>query len=441
MPVFLFGIFISIGYLILLSALGVARPNLLHYVTFPLFAAFPTWMSLVAFSSNIAASGLAMLFACAGACAYSLVLARDGNGMSTREWMALACLCVFCAAGIGIYQTYLFVVVNLALGVLLVRIQRSPIGLVSIAINVALLLGALIVAIVLYKTLDLVSLRIVGVDRSGYVGQFLDIGRFLSDPMGMFDIALSALKRTYGGDSAYYGVQVQGFQWLMVAGAFGLLLGSGPYRLGERLIVAGIAAFITFSPFVMHLFSGGMPLRTLVAVPAVVWLFALFGLTCGRRWIEGATVLALTFSLFGLLHSSSMMQAADTYRQINDRTLAADIYRRIAEVNPDFDREQQYVVDIHGAKSFDSMYPRVWSSTWGYSFFEWDGGNPYFRMLPHMRALGYANLTLAAPEQRQENLAHFKGMPTWPAVGSVQLVNGVTLIKLGNTPGYPFNVR
>ena len=71
----------------------------MHYLTFPLFAAFPTWMLLAAFSSNIAVSGLAMLFACAGVRAYGLVLERDGRVMSVRVLLAFCCMVIFCAAG------------------------------------------------------------------------------------------------------------------------------------------------------------------------------------------------------------------------------------------------------------------------------------------------------------------------------------------------------
>lgn len=441
LPVFLFGLFIGTAYLFLLSAHDVERPRLLHYATFPLFAAFPTWLFLAAFAANIAAAGLGMLFSCLAALAYRKLLGRGQAGLTPDNWLLVGGMSVSGCVAMGIYQTFLFVIAVAALGVLLTHSRRMGASCVAVIVDAALLLLALIVGILLYKAIDLAFLRLAGVEASGYVGQFFDVGRLLANPAAMLAEAFDALSRTYRGDASYYGVGVIGFPLLMLAGALSIVFARGTITLAQRALGIAIGAILVVAPFVMHLLSGGMPLRTMVAVPAVVWLFGMLGLTSGRRWIEGMASVALILSLFGILHVSNTIQAADTYARAHDRILAADLYRRIAEANPGFDRGKPHIVDIFGGKEFDSLYPRGWSSTWGYSFFEWDGGNPYHRMLPHMRALGYTNLVLAPPAQREANLAAFNEMPAWPATGAVRVVGGVTLIKLGSAPGYPFNLR
>lgn len=437
---FVFGFFSSVGYLILLDAHGVRRPGLVHYAAFPLFVAFPTWLYLAAFAANIGAAGLGLLFCCLAALGYSRFVGRVQLGEARQTWIPLVVVALMSALAMGIYQTYVFVVVVLSLGVLLGVSLRGPVPCRKLIADASVLLIALLLGIALYKLIDVLFLKLLGVQASGYVGQFANIRLLLDNPIAMIDVAWDALRRTYGGDAAYYGIEMPGFPLLMVLGVLALAVSSPRIALPQRLCNVLLGIVLLGTPFVMHLLSGGMPLRTMVAVPSVVWLFAVIGLTCGHRWLESMTSIALLVSVFGILHIVNGMQAVDSYVRAHDRHLAADLYRRIAESNPGFDVRKPQVVDIHGGKPFESAFPRTWSSTWGYSFFEWDGGNPQHRILPYMRLLGYSNLVLAPPESRQVNLRHFAAMPSWPAVGSVRVVDGVTLIKLGEAPGHPFNL-
>src|SRR5262249_49326528 len=64
LPLALFGLFCSIGYVLFLRAIGEAYSNPLSVAFFPLFATFPTWAFLTAFRSNTPTAGLGIAFSC-----------------------------------------------------------------------------------------------------------------------------------------------------------------------------------------------------------------------------------------------------------------------------------------------------------------------------------------------------------------------------------------
>jgi len=438
LPTFLFGIFMCAGYLIVMAAHDVDRLELVHYVTFPLFVAFPVWIFLSAFSSNVAASGLAMVFSALALKHCKKLIEQDGLRNVKKVATHAMRAAIFCAAAIGIYQTFIFVVAVLALGLVLASAQRNHWTISRIAMQLLQVLAVMLLGLLFYKIIDLVFMRALHVERSGYVEQFSNVDQLLAKPREMFFSTWASLKAIYGGSAQKYGVEVIGFPLLMLSGALGVVFGRS-FRGWQKVWASIIVACIACIPFMMELISGGMPLRTFIAVPSVFWLFSMFGMTAGVRWLEGLAGIALVLSLYGVMHSTNTLQATQAYVKSHDQMLAADIYRRIAEVSPDFDRTKIYMVDVFGAKEFESLYPRIPSSTLGYSFFEWDDGNPEGRMLAHMRALGYTNLRVIPFEQRKENFKKFEEMPMWPAMGSVKNVNGVILIKLGRYRGYPFN--
>lgn len=183
-----------------------------------------------------------------------------------------------------------------------------------------------------------------------------------------------------------------------------------------------------------------MPTRTLVAVPAVVWLFAVIGMTSRSYALALIAFLSTALALMQIIYTSNLLQAAHQFARIHDQALAAQISDRIVEAHPDFDPRKTYAVDFFGAHPFVTSYPRPPSSTSGFSFFEWDGGNEE-RILDYMGLIGYANLRTPSFDQRRRDLSEFQQMSEWPSRDSVRIVGDVTLVKLGPARGFlPFTV-
>ena len=76
-----------------------------------------------------------------------------------------------------------------------------------------------------------------------------------------------------------------------------------------------------------------------------------------------------------------------------------------------------------------SVYPLVYTTTSGASFFEWDDGNP-LRMVRYMNLVGYPQYVPVAIDQRPRFASVYQEMPIWPMEGSVKLLDGVVLVKL-----------
>jgi len=134
------------------------------------------------------------------------------------------------------------------------------------------------------------------------------------------------------------------------------------------------------------------------------------------------------------LYTFSSFQAQKRLVLDHDRQLASQIYQRIVAEIPDFDRTKTYPIDFYGAHEFRTRYKEIGDSTWSASFFEWDGGNPD-RIVKFMIILGYSNFAQIGDATRAALLPAEKIMPIWPARGSVQVVDGTVLVRLGKEPG------
>lgn len=192
---------------------------------------------------------------------------------------------------------------------------------------------------------------------------------------------------------------------------------------------------MTLIPFAIHPLAGDrMPYRSLVSVPYVFWFFAAAAALSPIAWLRRAGIALVIVVALQCLHTFSSFQAQKRLVLDHDRQLASQIYQRIASEIPDFDRNRTYQIDFYGGYKFHTVYKEVHRSTWSGSFFEWDRGNAE-RIVKFMTILGYSNFQELDDATRTSLLPVIKKMPIWPAAGSVQVVDGVILVRLGKRPG------
>ncbi len=171
----------------------------------------------------------------------------------------------------------------------------------------------------------------------------------------------------------------------------------------------------------------------MVSLPYVVWLLSLM-IMFSRNYLSrifGAIVVLILL----IQQSSALGQYAAATRigQMNDRHLASDIYIRMSYANPNFNPDDTHILDIYGYKTIDTIYPRVPTSTINSSFFDWDAGN-MSRIVSYMRLVGYSNIRMIDKSLIEKNVNYFRNMPKYPNIGSVQYIDGIYLIKLGDNP-------
>lgn len=442
-PTFLFGLGMVLSYPLLLSCFGVRRLGPVHYLAFPLYAGFPTWIFLTSFTTASCWVGVAQLAVVVALDRYrrvadALALGLPRNHIAIGANAVLSVLAL--AVAMGFYQAFVVSFVVLGLGMLLVTHHGSAMSFRGTAQRV-LTLGALtILGIALYAAIDAAFRRAFGLQNTHYIEGFLNLRALIESPLSVAGQTFHSFADVYAGRAAVYTIDTVSFPLIILSG-LGAIAFWRSTSIGDRVLRLTLAAGILCLPFVQHLLNGGaMPLRTLVAIPAIFWLFAMIGLTSRVRAVAMIALFATALGLLQIVYASNLYFAAAHFARIHDQELAAAVYARIAEMHPDFDSRKTYSVDFFGACPFETSYPRPASSTSGFSFFEWDGGNEE-RILDYMSLIGYANLRSPSFDQRRQDLSEFKQMSVWPSRDSVRIVGDVTLVKLGPTRGFlPFNV-
>jgi hypothetical protein len=435
-PLLLFGLACAAGYLMVAASLRRGPAGLAFYVLFPLFSAFPTLFFILDFTGNTLGMAAGLLLSCGSILAFSRSLDRPGSFFSTRRITEAAVQVAIATAAIGCYQSFALLILLGNCGVFLTRLIESRNYSVRYIVSTNLYILLIFVAPILTNQLIFLGAVALWPDEPrAYIETYLRLDLLTQSPLETFSQSLQDYASVYLGSEAVYGFRYLSFPLLIIAGMATLVWMSRHGGMGAAAFVLLYAAGMTYVPFAFHLISGGdLPYRALVAVPMAFWFFASAATSSdwrAMRLVAGglAAVVALQS-----LYTLSMFQGSRRLVYQHDVELASQIYDRIAQQADRFDRQRNYAIDVFGAYDFRSIYPSIDGSTWGASFFAWDGGNPV-RMVKFMQILGYKNLLLMTQKNRQALLPTMLVMPVWPRDGSVLVIDNKVLVKLGKKPG------
>lgn len=445
LPTFLFGLLCATGYTVLARTFDIQKSKFLYYALFPIIVAYPTWYLLIEFASNTPAAGLGFFFSCASTYYFKslseTIYERNTIPLDSQfVRMCIACV-LLSAAAIGSYQSFLFVQLALGCGVIIFQILRQEEN--NNYIRAIILLGILAATgltayFLIWKTL-LVSLN---VNTSSYVSGFINVKLLFSEPLSIMLRLARQAWRVYTGSSHIYGIASPALLLPLLLGVFGLttqlrLWRKPPQKLNvrTRATFTLLVGIIIILPFGLNpLSSGILPTRALVGIPFSMWLLCLIGFATAPRLGARIALFILPILFFQFIYINVNMQAGRSLARTHDRLLAVQIYDRIAQRVPSFNLKDKYKIDFFGSKTFHTPYPKPWSGAGSHSFFEWDLGNPY-RIGTYMKLIGLDNLSVVGVDQRRDFLPRFKKMPSWPAEGSIQMIENVILVKLSDKPG------
>lgn len=431
----LFCVLASAAYVLLLRAHGMASDRRSFFL-FPVFAAFPVWFFIGEFYGNFFSAAVGLVLTAIAAAVFHAGVVRQPPIGWRPLLVATAISAVFIGTAMGAYQSFVLAFGSIGLGVILFAATRNPLFPVRLVLKQ---LGALGLTICAGGAFYAIVSRLF---RSGlsqdvaYIDEFLRPALLLARPLVVVEATAREAFDFYGGSAAVYGAGFGAVGALMVLGTVSIARSvKGP---GRVLLVLLISTACLGLPFALSLVAGGaltVPFRSLVGVPYVVWLFGAIALHDRRIVCRALTSVALVAALYQVAFLHSSYSASVQLSLEHDKALAGQIYRRVVEKLPDFNRQARYNVDLHGAKSFASRaLVRVPTSTIGRSFFDWDGGNAD-RILIFMRIVGYDGMAPLGSDQRRAMLTEYATMPMWPAEGSVRRVGDAVLVKLGDIPG------
>jgi hypothetical protein len=331
------------------------------------------------------------------------------------------------------YQSFVFAIASVSLGFVVIGALEENTGWKSSLVRCVWVGGCVVLGVVIYEVMQIALLALTHLGSERYVTHFLNWNALRTNPWHVVWVVIVRGLQTYGGSAEVFGVTLIGFA-IVVALGFAAIVSWPARSWRSRIIATLVAALLAAQPFLLHVAAGGdLPARTLVAVPAVMWLLARLGSASPRRALAVVSVFAIALAAVQSLYALNLLQTANEFARKHDEALAAALYERIVAVEPGA-ANTRATVDIYGEQRFDSLYPRPTPATMGYSFFEWDGGNAY-RITAYLHLLGYPQFEVASQQQRRADDAIFPAMPSWPASGSVRTSNGVILIKLGPVPG------
>lgn len=383
--------------------------------TLPYYLAFETYNLEV--SAGIALVALGALF-----------LFRSEAGARHRVNLMLSG--VLLLAAISVYQSLLGLWVCAgALGLLWrhlaqPRTGEQPPGR-SLLRYSAEFAGVTLAAFAVYKVMERLTYLIVA--KSPYTESVVKWGTvpLTATFRSLLDFAVSVVRGTafWGASSLWVTYLLAGALviWILVR-----------TRGGRALKVTLVIAFV-LSPFLLVAVLGWAPpvrsLQGFQLMVAGVWglAFTVASSRAARRILAAVAILLL------------LRQAQDTNRMFLSETMRWQADRDIA--NRILDRVYGLalppagpvpVAFVGGLKiSADPNFIRT--DSFGGSFFEWEGGNAW-RIMAFVRSMG--NQRLLAPSRAQLETARTwaKGMPDWPAAGSVVRQDGLVVVKLSGPP-------
>ncbi|MDX8481258.1 glucosyltransferase domain-containing protein [Mesorhizobium sp. VK24D] len=416
-----FGAGCVVAYLLVMDAIDKHELSIAEYACFAIFCAFPTWFFIVEFYSNIAAVGIGMA---ASALAVWLIGEKNIPVASSRFLVAIA------AGGyaISIYQSFAPAILVLGIAVCVLQARAgSERSLPKDLIRV----GVMVTGSAIFYVVGNAIFKSFTSQRSEYFESLFQPGFLFQHPMVVTGRVLEALGGALGLDHGTYGVILWAVPLLVALGGWTLFKESPR----TRLLLLAAALVCLFIPFGVHVLAAGiMPVRSLVGLPIAVWLFVYLAVTSSNARISIVSAILLGVVTFQIQVIQNYRQASSYLVDKHDTLLAAAIYDRLA-ATPGFDTKRSYALSVFGGLPFATNYPRPPSSTVGYSFFEWDGGNPW-RITYYMKLLGYSNLNGPTDQQVDQTIVRLSTMPVWPVPGSLEIQGDIVLIRLGESPSY-----
>lgn len=387
-----------------------------HFVVVPFVMGFPIIPHIMSFQNLSYAVAIGFFLS-------SLAVWLIWQGHRLRYPLSVLLI----AFSIAIYQPLLIYVLILLITTAAIRLE--DIGISETVRKVAVTFGLIVASYVAWISVWLGLLAVVGVERR-YVDDYVRLDVLMADPVQVVLTAyrsafaiLSGQSDIYLGDKGWATGAILLISVVMVV--FKVLVD----RRRSTVIAALLAATgVLVSLFISIIHFGDLPYRTLVGVP-----LALAGLIFFACQGQGKTLRIVLISLSAICFVnyatiSNQQAFAQSLSIEADKNLVERIMERIAVLDGDKPKKLMFLGVFSLPPS--QALPRVRSSTYGASFFEWDLGN-YRRITMFLKMMSY-DFEVVGGDERVKYAEAMREMPSWPSKGSIVIVGDMAVIKLSN---------
>jgi len=416
----------TLSYIILLKTHKI-NSSFKTYLVFPIFSAFPTLWMINEFYGNMVMVSFGFLMVSVAMLIFvEFEKYLSQNKFSIFETIKILFLpSLILAIAIGTYQSFLMLSLSFVLGVFFLRLSKNQTdSKMKYVVNAFFYI---VLGLILYLSINTFFKTIYPSDYN-YIGGFIKVNNF--DLVTAMKFVYYEMIKVYSGSPDFFGTSIGSLGILILFVFFNAI-----FNQNNRILSTVLLISILISPFLLHFLSGGnlLPSRSMVAIPYVIWLFAILTITSTRYIKNIIGILIVSFLLIQQLSALGQYAAVTRIIQSQDQALASDLYQRMSDANSNFNPKDIHYVDIYGYRTIETIYPTVPTSTMNASFFDWDAGN-MSRMISFMKLIGYSNISMVTKEAIEKNSSYFDKMPVYPNKESVQYINGMYLIKLGDKP-------
>jgi hypothetical protein len=399
-------LFLSVSCALLVHRAGGSRAA--RAIFCGLFISFPAFAHIQYFGYMAAHVAFAVLLVVIA----ERLLAASGEGSRARLGLAL-CLLTFAVAS---HQSLLFVFLTIAVFSLADAAFRNEVSPRAAMARLGLTAALMVGSVVLYYTVD----KLIGRPSTGYVEGFVRWGSTSWKDV-LSELWTASTPYLTGEPNTYALVPAA---LIPIVGLVVLA------RRTERpLVTTVLTVLFAASPLAIHVvFGTWMATRSLIALPfAYAGLWYLFFCVGGSFFRAGTAVFAVCSVI---LHSSliSKISLAQELAYRADAMIASRVLELIYDARPRLAEEGTPLAFVG---LLDPPHSKLFveEETFGASFWQWEGGNPY-RMWLFLSTLGLPqNVALAMPSEWPRARALSADMPAWPDKDCVQFRDGLVIVK------------
>ena len=396
-----------------------------QYAFAGMFVAYPVWPHLAEFSISAWCIGV-------GCILLTLCLLLFLAEHLLADILAAGLL----AFATGISETFfVWFLVLLCLRYLSVILNTAPSDAVPTNTKIPWLRSLLITlaALLIYFSVQRLGFWFAP-SRLHYVQSFVRFDHFMALPfLSIARTVSQSLRMLLGYHRIYLGygpvvmfLPLVGFLIIAVQ-----LLRRGKLETYQRVLATLllVAAFVlALTPILVS--AGAVPVRALIALTPLIAFLAGIAFWKSLR-LTKLMYLALGIALFICIWINVSLFYTDNLARQRDQVLATRIMSRVDSVVPNPPAKRMPFVVVAARPWADAgNFRKV--EIFGDSYFDTghEGGNP-IRMAAYLRTLGVDTLEPVPIAKAAQHRAAIEAMPIWPAAGSVAMVEGMLVVKLG----------
>jgi hypothetical protein len=415
-----------IGALFFVHSLSAKR-SVADYFAAPIALACPIIYFAMYFTTLGYGIGVGFAVCCLG-----IYLLRNITWLSAL----FAVLCF--ALAIGIYQAMLPLIATLfCLQIISAILEEKDLTFMALLRRGFIFLGVITLAGLVHQIISQLFLKGMNIpfDESYMMG-FVNFETTPAYLVETFSKTANIAWDYYRGDNKYYleslSVVRVLFLFTLTVSIFRILTAKSSLII--RLIGVLLLLFAIAAPFAMHMLNSAyMPPRSVLGVSFVFAGLIFFTASLPSKLIRLTVGILAVYTLFSFsvvnnryAFSSQMVWYAD--RELSVLMLDR-IHAAISKMPQKADPNAQLPLELVGWLEYPQTPIMVQREVIGASFFKWSAGD-VDRVVRLFQTMGVSNYRAANKQEKLSVIEGAKLMPSWPYEGSVDVINGIVVVKL-----------